>query len=178
MRFPAGIAGHAALAFLTLTAPATAQTTRHVRADRALQRLIDDAAERSPAIRESLDRLERLDVTVYVRVRTFPQMDLDGRVALLSANGGHRYLVIELACGRSELTLMTTLGHELFHAVEIGEEPSVVSAGTLADFYSRIGTLTGSDQGNRTFDTAGAAAAGLRARRQLLTNTTRSGHGT
>ena len=73
---------------------------------------------------------------------------------------------------------MATLGHELFHAIEIAEEPSVVSQEALADFYTRIGTQTSGRQGLRTFETAGAAAAGLRARRQLLTNATRTGHGT
>ena len=37
---------------------------------------------------------------------------------------------------------MATLGHELFHAIEIAEEPAVVNPVTLADFYSRIGIET------------------------------------
>lgn len=143
-----------------------------------MQRLIDDAARRSPAIQEWIDRLQALDVTVYVRARTFAQIDLDGHIALVTTtSGGHRYLLIELACGRSELTQMTTLGHELFHAIEIAEEPSAVSADTLADLYSRIGRKTGDSRGQRTFETEAAAAAGLRARRQLLTST-RHGNGT
>ena len=73
---------------------------------------------------------------------------------------------------------MATLGHELFHAVEIAETPSVVSAETLADLYSRIGRKTSDSRGVRTFETEAAAAAGLRARRQLLTSSTRQGHGT
>jgi hypothetical protein len=64
---------------------------------------------------------------------------------------------------------MATLGHELFHAIEIAEEPSVVSADTLADLYARIGRKTGDSAGHRTFETEAAAAAGLRARRQLTT---------
>jgi len=132
---------------------------------------------RSPAIRDSIDRLQELDVTVYIRTKPFRQLDLDGRVALLSTVGSHRYLVIELACGRSELIQMTTLGHELFHAIEIAQEPSVVNAETLAAFYSRIGVRTGDSGGCRTFETEAAAAAGLRARRQLL-NSTRHGNGT
>ena len=173
---PAG----AALMLLTLAGSATAQeriAPPHVRGDRAMQRLIDDAAIRSPAIREWVDRLQELDVTVYVRAKSFTQHDLDGRVALLSTAGGHRYLVIELACGRAELVQMATLGHELFHALEIAEEPSVVSADTLAELYSRIGIKTGDSGGVRTFETEAAAAAGLRARRQLLTST-RQGNGT
>jgi hypothetical protein len=175
------LAAFAALAFL-VAAPAFAQNDLprppHVRGEAGMQRLIDEAARRSPAIRGWLDRLDELDVTVYVRNGLFGQLGLDGRVGLLSTNGGHRYLVIELACGRSELTQMTTLGHELFHAIEIAGEPSVVSAESLADFYTRIGMKTGDSRGLRTFETEAAAAAGQLARRQLLINTTRLGHGT
>jgi hypothetical protein len=170
----------AALAFLA-AAPAFAQDdapSPNVRGEAGLQRLIDDAARRSPAIRAWIERLDELDVTVYVRAAMFPRPDLDGRLGLLSTRGAHRYLVIELACGRSELTQMTTLGHELFHAIEIAEEPSVVNVDALADFYSRIGVKTGDSRGVRTFETEAAAAAGQLARRQLLTNTTRQGHGT
>jgi len=149
----------------------------HVRGEQRMRRLIDEAARRSPAIQEWIDRLQQLDVVVYVRTKVFGRPQLEGRVALLTTAGSRRYLVIELACGRSELAQMATLGHELFHAIEIAEEPSVVSPETLADLYSRIGTKTGDSRGVRTFETEAAAAAGLRARRQLLTSTTRQGHG-
>jgi hypothetical protein len=176
-----GFAGFAGLAFLALAPAAFAQDERprapHVRPERGLRRLVDDAARRSPAIQEWIDRLEQLDVTVYIRAKAFTQIDLEGRVALLSPAGAHRYLVIELACGRTELAQMSTLGHELFHAIEIAEEPSVVDTETLADLYTRIGMKTGDSRGLRTFETAGAAEAGDRVRKQLLT-TTRPAHGT
>jgi hypothetical protein len=175
-----GGAGFAGLAFLMLSTSALAQEAAgpppHVRGERGMQRIIDGAAQRSPAIREWIDRLQALDVIVYVRAKLFVQLELEGRIGLLSTVGTRRYLVIELACGRSELAQMATLGHELFHAIEIAEEPSVVSAETLADFYSRIGTRTGDTKGLRTFETEAAAAAGMRARHQLVS--TRSGHGT
>jgi hypothetical protein len=161
--------------FFFVTTPAFAQAP-HVRGEGGMQRLVDRAARRSSVIRDWIDRLEELDITVYVRARVFTQLDLDGRIGLLSAAGGHRFLIIELACGRSEIVQMATLGHELFHAIEIAEEPSVVSAETLARFYSRIGIQTGDTRGLRTFETEAAAAAGLRVRQQLLT--TRNGHGT
>ena len=150
--------------FFFVTTPAFGQTP-HVRGEGGMQRLVDGAAQRSPAIREWIDRLE-----------VFTRLDLDGRIGLLSVVGGHRFLIIELACGRSEVSQMATLGHELFHAIEIAEQPSVVSAATLADLYSRIGIQTGDHTGRLTFETEAAAAAGLRARRQLLS--TRTGHGT
>jgi len=166
-----------AFALLAGATPAFAQTA-HVRGERGMQRLIDQAARRSPMVQALIDRLQEHDVTVYVRARVFAQLDLEGRVSLLSTVGGHRYLVIELACGRSELAQMATLGHELFHALEIAGAPAVVNAATLADLYSRIGTKTTDSGGLRTFETEAAAAAGVLARRQLLNNSTRHGHGT
>lgn len=73
---------------------------------------------------------------------------------------------------------MATLGHERFHAIAIAEQLSAVNAATLANLYERIGQQTGDDEGMRTLETAAAAAAGQRARRQLLRNTMRHGNGT
>ena len=111
-----------------------------------MQHLVDEAARRAPAIREWLDRLENRDVTVYIRAKALAPVDLKGRVALLPTGGSHRYLMIELACGRPEISQLATLGHELFPAIEIAEEPAVVNPVTLADFCSRIGIET-SDSG-------------------------------
>lgn len=182
-----GVARIAAVAFLvsTLTAavvvtsaqaqvaPVDATPVPHVRAEPEVRELVADAARGSQEIRSLIDRLEELDVTVYVRARTFVQTDLDGRVALLAAASGRRYLVIELACGRPRLTQMGTLGHELYHAVEIAEEPSVVDARTLAALYTRIGRRTDYWGGRMMFETEAAADAGLRVRRELFTNSTR-----
>ncbi len=54
------------------------------------------------------------------------------------------------------------------------EEPGTAPVENL---YARIGTRTSDNRGLRTYETEAAAAAGLRARRQLL-STTRHGHGT
>ena len=150
----------------------------HVRPEAELRALVDDATRGAPSIRGLIDRLEALDVTVYIRVRAFAQPDLEGRVALLSVVGEHRYLVIELACPRTRLAQMATLGHELYHAVEIANEPSIVDARTLAAFYTRIGRRTDDWSGRQMFETDAAADAGVRARRELVINSTRRANGT
>lgn len=164
-----------------LVAQTAADTRRiaspHVRPIGDLHALVTEAARRSPAIRGLLEELEALDVVVYIRTRAFPDVERDGHVALLSVIEGHRYLVIELSCGRSILAQMATLGHELFHAVEIAREPSIVDARSLAAFYERVGRETSNWGGRRTFETNAAAQAGQRARRELLTNSGRSANG-
>jgi hypothetical protein len=178
---------HAGFAFLVTavvlaSVPVIAQEAwtppAHVRPERGVTSLVEEASRRSPFIRELIDRLEGLDVTVYIRSRVFLMSDLEGRIALLSAAGSHRYLVIELACGRNGFSQMATLGHELYHATEIAAEPSIVDPQTLAAFYTRIGTQTNDNIGRRTFETQAAADAGRRTRRELLSSSTRNAHGT
>ncbi|MBW8861943.1 MAG: hypothetical protein JF601_06165 [Acidobacteria bacterium] len=116
-----------------------------------------------------IDRLEASDLVVYVRLRQFTRSDLNGQVALLSSMpAGQRYLVIELACGRSDVLTIATLGHELFHALEIAAEPSIVDARSLAAFYTTAGEKTGDRLGQLTFETRGAEAAGVQVRRELF----------
>jgi hypothetical protein len=149
----------------------------HVRPVKELRALVEEAAERSPEVRALLDRLEETDVTVYVRGRAFDNSELDGRVALLAVTTLQRYLVIELSCLRNNIVQMSTLGHELYHALEIALEPSIVDARTLAAHYRRIGEAQGDNIGRQTFETGAAFEAGRRTRRQLLTSRTRNANG-
>ena len=142
----------------------------HVRPETAtLRALTAQAAGRSPAVHELIERLSRSDVVVYVRH--------DGRIGILSAVGDRRYLVIELACDRSELVQMATLGHELHHALEIAGEPSIVDSRTLALFYARIGVRSYPMGHAQTFETQAAADMGARVRHELLTTPARSANG-
>jgi hypothetical protein len=146
-----------------------AHTPPHLRPEIALRPLLEQAAQRSPSIRAMIDRLEATDVIVYVRLRQFTRSDLNGRVALLSSRpAGQRYLVVELACGRPDVVTIATLGHELFHALEIAAQPSIVDARSLAAFYATAGEKTGDRQGQLTFETRGAEAAGVQVRRELF----------
>jgi hypothetical protein len=150
----------------------------HVRPERAIRPLVDEAARRSPIVRALIDQLERTNVTVYVRTRAFESSELDGRVGLLAVTVHQRYLVIELACRGSTLVQMSTLGHELYHAVEIALEPSIVDARTLAAHYQRIGSDRTEGDGRQTFETQAAFETGRRVRRELLLTRPRNVHGT
>ncbi len=167
---------------LTSAAPAAAQQDRleppHVRPETDLRELFDEATARSPTVRGLVNWLETLDVTVYIRMRATLPAGLDGRLALLSANGAHRSVVIDLATGRSSISQISTLGHELRHAVEIANEPSIVNRDSFGAYYARVGRQTGDADGRQTFETQEAAATGTRVRRELLAWSTRNSHGT
>jgi hypothetical protein len=142
-----------------------------------LRSLTTRAAGRSPIVRELIDRLNQSSVIVYLRHRVFGPVTVDGQIGLLSASRTHRFLVIELACDRSELTQMATLAHELQHALEIAGEPSVVDIPTLVRFYTRVGSALQPMGVTMTFETQAAADTGARARHELLASPTRSAHG-
>jgi hypothetical protein len=162
----------------------------HVRAEDLYARgLIADLAEQSATARALIERLQRSDVVVYVRFRIFAEADLDGRVALLSRTHNRapraaaargtldpRYLVIELACGRTRLVQMVTLAHELHHAVEIADAPSVCDAGTLSAHYSRIGVRTQVGPPTEAFETFAAQQTAAEVRRELIGSAVRSTH--
>jgi hypothetical protein len=157
---------------LQTAAPALAQhdlpASPHLRPDRDLRALVETAAARSPSIRSAIDRIESADVIVYVRTRPWLEPDLEGRVGLIAVVNGRRFLAIELACNRTELATMTTLAHELHHAVEIAVEPAIVDTRTLAVFYAKHGIQTDSRPGQLKFETEGAEQAGRLARREIV----------
>lgn len=168
--------------WLPLAAPVSAQDRSmslvHVRPEsQDLRELVDAAALGSTAIRDLIAQLDRSNVIVYIRARTFPSQELQGQIGLLSATGGYRYLMIELACVRPTLAQIATLGHELHHAVEIARETSIVDARTLAAYYERIGFRVSSMSGVRMFETEAARHTGDQVRRELATKPARSTNG-
>jgi hypothetical protein len=173
------IAGVAALLVAALASAETpAGAAPHVRAEtRGAQALVAELAGRSATARALIDRIQASDVIVYVRHRTFEE-PLDGRTGLLGTDPAHRFLVVELACGRSYLTQLVTLGHELQHAVEIAEVPTAFDPPSLAALYGRIGESESRQKGRVTFETRNARDTALQVRRELLTqtNTTRTEH--
>ena len=174
-----GVALVARLAFVLTPALLQAQApVAHVRPESPILRaLTAQAAARSPIVHDMIDRLDQTDVVVYVRHRPFGSRLVDGRIGFLSAAGQRRYLVIELACDRSELVQMATLGHELHHALEIAGEASIVDAETLLRFYARIGMVSIPIGNGVTFETQAAADTGIRVRHELLNPTMRSANG-
>jgi hypothetical protein len=70
--------------------------------------------------------------------------------------GRYRILQVLLDSQRSEIELIASIGHELRHALEVLQDPSLRSTGAIRLFYVR---LMGGDS-PRTFETEVARAAG------------------
>jgi hypothetical protein len=163
----------AAASLLFVASPARAEDPGnpppHVRPEsESTRELVALAVTRSPTVRDLIARIERSDVVVYIRHRSFPGSLLQGQIGVLSSVAGRRYLIIEIACGRIWTEQISTLGHELYHAIEIADHPSVVDTPSLAAFYERYGTRTSGRTAGTTYETAGARATGFQVRREAF----------
>jgi hypothetical protein len=144
---------------------ALAQRYGHVRPiDTALETLILEGGRRSPVFRALLDRLEESNVLVYVERRLLPPI-LRGRLTLVGASHGWRYLRVEIDCRPTRDDQIVALGHELQHALEIAEVATVVDAGSLRRLYRLIGFPV--DSSHRRFESKGAREVGATVRREL-----------
>jgi hypothetical protein len=112
----------------------------HVRTmDARLRVEINEGMARSSAFRDLVTRLDASDVIVYVEMECQMPPRLFGRLAFMAAGGGRRYVNVRLSCALTDEPLIAALGHELRHAVEIADAPSVVDVASLAALYGRIG---------------------------------------
>jgi hypothetical protein len=145
---------------LPLAVPRLRPDTRHERA------LLDELIERSATGRALVARLEQSDLIVYIRLRPLGSR-IDGRIGLLSAAGGRRFFVVEIARERPIETMLVSLAHELRHACEIADTPSIVDPATLLAFYERVGTQMSAMIGQTTYETSAAAAVGAQVRSEL-----------
>ena len=112
----------------------------HVRTmDKRLRSVIDEGLARSASFRGLVARLDGSDVIVYVEPECPMSSRLFGRLMLLGTGGDRRYVNVRISCMLTATQQIAALGHELRHAVEIADAPSVVDDASLAVEYRRVG---------------------------------------
>ena len=112
----------------------------HVRTlDKGLRTVIDEGLARSNSFRGLIARLDGSDVIVYVERECPMSSRLFGRLTLLGTGGDRRYVNVRISCMLTVTQQIAALGHELRHAVEIADAPSVVDNASLAAEYRRVG---------------------------------------
>lgn len=135
--------------------------------DREMRQLLADGVATSASLRAIVERLDALDVVVYIGCARLP-LGLDGRLTFVSAGGGLRYVTVGIAWDRRPSRRIAILGHELQHALEIAERPAIVDAASLAREYRHFGFSRAPAGGGRmAFDTTAAIDAGDRILREL-----------
>jgi len=169
---------------LFMAAVATAATTAvsappHLRPLTADARaVITELLDGSATARNMAEHLEHSDIIVYIRYRSFQTATLEGRIGLLASatRDQRRFLILELATGRSLLQRLVALAHELRHAVEIADAPAIIDAGTLFAHYAIIGARTTAEFGQETFETRSACDAAAQVRLELTSRIVRTAH--
>lgn len=111
--------------------------------DAGLTRLIGDGTQWSSTFRALVRAIENAQGIVYVEQG---ECGRGVRACLLMwtvVNGPHRYLRVALgpAKGRSDAERLSAIGHELQHAAEGLQEPTVVNGAAMHQFFSRLGPL-------------------------------------
>ena len=146
--------------------PLLSSPERRVRStDKRIVQLLEIGIARSTTFAQLVQSLNATDVIVYIeRSRELPR-SLAGRLLMLPMVNGQRYLRIQVRGDLPPSELVALIGHELRHALEIANEPSVKDEPTMLTLYQRIGhAATGA---SHTFDTAAAQDAGRRVRLEL-----------
>lgn len=135
-----------------------------------LRRLIERGQAQSSSFRSLIERLDHSDLVVYVRCE-FPMTDTslyNGKLSLLGAQGGRRFLLIELRCPSSEEFQIARLAHELRHAVEIADAPEITDEASMAAYYQKAGWPSIADcRSRRAFETEAARQMGEQVRQEL-----------
>lgn len=146
-------------ASVTLDAP-----TRHVRTtSRGITKLLARGYQRSPTLAAIITKLQHSDVFVYIEdVPRLPGA-LEGRLMMLPRAHEARYVRIQIALRGAPEDTIALLGHELQHALEVAEAPSVSDQAGLERLYARIGVSGGAHQ----YDTVAAQETGRTVRREL-----------
>lgn len=149
-------------AFVAAEGTANRDRFPHVRMPQAhVARLVAGAAARSPTLASLLQQLQDTDVVVFVTTTTALAPRIAGRTILVNATSSIRYLRVEVRANASGDEIITTIAHELQHAMEIARS-DVRSERALARLFETIG-----EHHARGFESAGARAIGVRVRREL-----------
>jgi hypothetical protein len=140
-------------------------TDRRVRTlDTRIQSLLTQGMRRSPTFASLVTAVSQTDVIVYIESARHLPPSLAGRLLLLPHTGGPRYLRVQVEAHRNVDDLISTIGHELQHALEIAGAPDVQDQGGLVRLYKRIGEA---GPGEHSYDTEAARIAGRLVRAEL-----------
>ncbi|MDP2320150.1 MAG: hypothetical protein Q8O42_12535 [Acidobacteriota bacterium] len=136
--------------------------------------LLIDGCRRSPTLQRLAGAIGPTDGMVYITIGACPLRTLRGCLLHAIADTGNaRYLWIRLSANNDSLELVSTLAHELQHALEVLARATVRSQRDLLDFYqsheSRAYGATTSAGPYRTFETSAAIAAAAAVRAELAT---------
>ena len=128
--------------------------------------LLLQGIQRSDTLREIVERLEQSDVIVYLVMQPSLKRSLAGTLTWVTGTKSFRYVRISLNPELSSDALISVIGHELQHALEVSDAPSIVDTASLQAYYEKNGLTTPSHANG--WDTLAARVTGEEVRRELL----------
>lgn len=133
-------------------------TLAHIRShNAALRALIEQATERSATFRQLVETINQSSAIVYVEEGDC-RHGVRACLRTVSAAGTYRLLWVHVDTRKQvDSHLMASIGHELRHAIEVIDDPSVTNSSAMFFLYQRIGSQ-GTEQG--AMETPAAVAAG------------------
>lgn len=135
--------------------------------DQRLTDLLQAGISRSATFRALVDRIEASNVIVYVSLSPLMKSSLAGKLTWMTRAGAFRYLRASINAELTADQIISTLAHELQHAVEVIEDERVVDQRSLVELYKRIGRPSSSAVPSG-WETLAAQQAGQRVRRELV----------
>ena len=129
--------------------------------DPALAAIIQDGIRRSATFRGIVEAIDASDGIVFVE----QGRSCHGARACLALSvtqaGPNRLLRVVVDVRQRDWDLLGSIGHELYHAVEVLSEPWIKSSGAIFLFYKTVGETSGD-----RFETPAAINAGNAVRRE------------
>lgn len=159
-------------------APDGARPIPRVRsADPAIAALIERAYEWSDTFRDVVDSIDATDGIVYVESGRCGKTVRACMALTVKVAGPSRILRIVIDPRRADCDLMASIGHELWHAIEVLRDPLLRTDAALFFFYSREGRHAdrdGDPQG--AWETAAARRKGFEVLAELRRHAKETGH--
>ena len=138
-----------------------------------LERLVNTGYRLSTTFRNVVDGLQGTSVIVHLVPGEALPPELHGALHFVTTASGYRYLRVYVRIDLDVTVLIAVLAHELQHASEIGQAPSVVDRGTLRDHYRLTGVRSCLDSDLECYDTLRARRTGNSVYAELLSASSR-----
>jgi hypothetical protein len=124
--------------------------------------LIEEATARSPTFRDMVASIEATDGIVFIDEGNCSRGVPACLLWQLTQAARYRVLFVVIDTRRPDIHLMGSIGHELRHALEVLDDPSVRTTAAIERFYMRQLAA-----GSYIVETAAATAAGVDVLREI-----------
>ena len=132
--------------------------------DREARRLMEVAIAASPTIARQVTDLQSTDLIVGIETHFFQKKSLKGETRIIAATPDVRHVRIRIGIPGAQPDLVSVLGHELRHALEIAAASDVRDTASQRAHYLRIGY---DPLGRGYYETDAALEAGRRVSAEL-----------